>query len=246
MIAATHPVSPEEVMALADGELSGAEASSVAAYIAECAECASLAAQLSATSATFAKWTVSEAPARLEEAVRSAADQNAHGRKPGRPAHNASLSIRNWKLWAIGGSGALAGVLILVAFEVSMRYYDDHAVTHHQIAASVQQDSGAENSALPAPPPAAAPARESFADVVGQSDKKVAPAQGLAMPDLAAPSSRAQKSEALEARSTAPPPRIAEPIAPMIAHSVSLTVQVRDRTASRTTCVSPTLTLQLQ
>ena len=40
MIATTHPVSPEEVMALADGELAGDDLNFVKQHIDECLPCA--------------------------------------------------------------------------------------------------------------------------------------------------------------------------------------------------------------
>jgi hypothetical protein len=69
-----------------------------------------------------------------------------------------------------------------------------------------------------------------------QNDRLVAPTAGLANFKLAAPASRAQKggnSAAVSKGGSAP--QATPPTAPMIAHSVSLTVQVRDLGVARTT-----------
>ena len=55
---AQHIVTPEDIMALLDGELSAAEAKVVSTHIDECAECADIAAQFRATSHSLAAWTV--------------------------------------------------------------------------------------------------------------------------------------------------------------------------------------------
>ena len=68
-----HPVAPEEVMALLDGELSAAEAQAVSAHLDRCAECSALAEQFRSTSRSVSRWNVEAVPARLEHSVTSAA-----------------------------------------------------------------------------------------------------------------------------------------------------------------------------
>ena len=94
MIATTHPVSPEEVMALADGELSTAQASAVAAHIAECPECASLAAQFAATSTAFSKWTVPATPASLDTSVATLSADAGVGKQASTPTRAAFRDSR--------------------------------------------------------------------------------------------------------------------------------------------------------
>jgi len=65
MIAATHPVAPEEVMAYLDGELSQAKAQAVSTHLDQCSECGDLAAQFRATSQALSGWTVPPVPASL-------------------------------------------------------------------------------------------------------------------------------------------------------------------------------------
>lgn len=62
MIAETHFATPEEVMALLDGELSTERAESVSAHLAECAECREFVEILRNGSVTVSKWTVPVLP----------------------------------------------------------------------------------------------------------------------------------------------------------------------------------------
>jgi hypothetical protein len=72
----THPVAPEEVMALLDGELSADRAQSVSAHISQCAECQELGTSIRKASAAISKWNVEAAPAGLEARVADAASSN--------------------------------------------------------------------------------------------------------------------------------------------------------------------------
>jgi uncharacterized protein DUF4349 len=58
MNATTHPVAPEEVMALLDGELLPERVQAVSMHVKECAECEQIAESLRATSRNIAAWTV--------------------------------------------------------------------------------------------------------------------------------------------------------------------------------------------
>jgi hypothetical protein len=68
MNATTHPVAPEEVMALLDGELSTDRAQTVSAHIDQCAECQEIQAAMQATLHKIAAWKI-DAPPRLLEHV---------------------------------------------------------------------------------------------------------------------------------------------------------------------------------
>ena len=63
MISAAHPVAPEDLMALLDGELAADEAQTVSAHLAHCADCAELASQFRAMSQSLASWKIEDAPA---------------------------------------------------------------------------------------------------------------------------------------------------------------------------------------
>jgi hypothetical protein len=106
----THPVSPEELMALLDGELPADRAQSVSAHLASCLECQKGATSLRAGSTILASWTVSPAPAdlpfesRLLEKSRDAAPQTGvvHGFGP--------LIYQHWRIVA---STVCAGILLM-------------------------------------------------------------------------------------------------------------------------------------
>jgi anti-sigma factor RsiW len=106
-----HPVAPEEVMAFLDGELSAADAESVSAHLHGCAECSTLANQLRSTSMSLSGWSVQAVPAKLEQSVTELAAKT----RSGSETANASLPIRaglwTWKRWAV----TLAVLLLMVA-----------------------------------------------------------------------------------------------------------------------------------
>jgi hypothetical protein len=72
MNTSTHPVAPEEVMALLDGELSADRAQSVSAHIDQCAECGQLANRVRNTSQTLTQWQLQALPAAVQERIFSA------------------------------------------------------------------------------------------------------------------------------------------------------------------------------
>jgi hypothetical protein len=122
----THPIAPEEVMAYLDSELSQADAQAVSAHLEHCVECAGLAERLRATSQSLSKWTVPPVPPRLEKSVMTQAGKTTHSPLPNKPGRSIRLSFWNWRLWAVGAGGAVAVVLVIVAFSASMTYYQDH------------------------------------------------------------------------------------------------------------------------
>jgi hypothetical protein len=111
----THLVAPEEIMALVDGELTAAEAKEVAAHIEECAECAALRDELRGTSLALHEWAVPEVSAEVIRAVEEKIERADAKAKAMKPRSYTVLSFRNWRLWAIGGGGAVAGVAVLIA-----------------------------------------------------------------------------------------------------------------------------------
>jgi anti-sigma factor RsiW len=112
-ITANH-VAPEEVMALEDGELTSAEAELVEQHMAECAECAAVHEEFRAAREALAEWSVPEAPEEMTPAMEERSAVAAEMRMSARPRARGAMSVRDWRLWAIGGGGAVAGVLALV------------------------------------------------------------------------------------------------------------------------------------
>jgi Domain of unknown function (DUF4349)/Putative zinc-finger len=110
-----HPVAPEEVMALLDGELSAAEAQAVSAHLDRCAECSALAEQFRSTSRSLSRWNVEAVPARLEHSVTSAAVKAGSGVDIGKANLFVRASFWTSEQWALGGGGTLAALLLVLA-----------------------------------------------------------------------------------------------------------------------------------
>jgi type IV pilus assembly protein PilA len=68
-----HPFTPEEIMALIDGELAADRAQSISVHLEQCAECSILAAGLRGLSSRMTAWKVEPIPAGLGARLKSAA-----------------------------------------------------------------------------------------------------------------------------------------------------------------------------
>jgi anti-sigma factor RsiW len=112
--AISHSVAPEKVMAFFDGELFAADAQAVAAHLDACTECAGLASQFRNMSESLSRWSVPQVPSRLDEAVKDYAAKAASKGSSSKPTALIRASTWNWRLWAIGGAGAMAGALLLL------------------------------------------------------------------------------------------------------------------------------------
>ena len=213
---ATEHVAPEEVMAWVDEELEADAAEAVAAHVEECAECAGVAAGFRQLSEQIAEWRVPEVSERVEAAVLSAAETSGGG--GGRRRRSAIRGgDRRWVWWTVGCGGAMAMLLVLVVAPV----FREHEA--RQVDMIVPPQSEAAGSA---------PTVERYrsAAVAGLVDEQVAPAQShaaaLEAKDARAGGGGAPLSSAVDAA-------VAKATAPMIARSVSLTVQVQDVDVSR-------------
>jgi hypothetical protein len=65
----THPVSPEEIMASLDGELTAAQQQSVQRHMDQCDECAQTGEQFRRNSEQLHSWTIETVPSSVEDAV---------------------------------------------------------------------------------------------------------------------------------------------------------------------------------
>ena len=113
MTVSTHPVTQEEVMALADRELTPERAQVVSSHLNECEACAEVAAHLHVTSAALARWAVGSIPGRMEKQGLGERGEQGSGRArvvSGRP---------RW-VWA-GAAAGIAVVVLLLAGRGSMR-----------------------------------------------------------------------------------------------------------------------------
>jgi anti-sigma factor RsiW len=103
MTVSTHPVEQEEVMALADRELTPGRARIVSSHLAECEACAEVAANLHEASAALGRWTVESIPEQIEKQVLGERREEGSGRA------RSGIGKPKW-VWA----GALAGVGLVV------------------------------------------------------------------------------------------------------------------------------------
>jgi anti-sigma factor RsiW len=207
---AQHTVIPEDIMALLDGELPAAEAKLVSTHIDECAECAEIAAQFRETSHSLAAWTVPPVPGSLDAAI-DKQTANAERRRMSLTPVRSRLTVQNWRLWMLGGTGAVAAVLFLFVASRSISHDADQ-----QIATRSSLAVDNRNLAALQPLVQAAPPTPSQVGVAGMLVQKRAGVQNNA---LASP--------------TAMTAGTVNPAAPMIARTVSLIIVVRDVPASR-------------
>ena len=225
MNTATHPVAPEEVMAFLDGELSEADAQVVSAHLDHCVECTGLAELFRATSQSLSQWTVPPVPSSLEESVMTEAAKNKPSPLPAKPSRSIQLSLWNWRLWAIGGGGAVTAVLILVAFVASMMYYENHPRSSPQMATMSQS-------------PEAGYTAPTAVQSMQRSELKEGFSAGVAgvggLDSFKTQSTRARADEkmnnALMGKSDNRPQTVS---APMIARTVKLSIVVKDFGAAR-------------
>jgi hypothetical protein len=113
MTVSTHPVEQEEVMALADRELTPERARIVSSHLAECEACAEVAAHLHEASAALGRWTVESVPERIEKQVLGERREEGAG-------HAGIESRRPRWVWA-GAAAGIAVVVLLLAGRGSMR-----------------------------------------------------------------------------------------------------------------------------
>jgi type IV pilus assembly protein PilA len=117
MSTGTHPVAPQEVMALLDGELSADRAQSVSVHIEQCTECSALAAELQSFSRRMSNWRVGPVPERLMGRVKAAAAENrtkttAQLGSILKPRHAPSMRI------LFGAASSVGALLLLFAIAV--------------------------------------------------------------------------------------------------------------------------------
>jgi hypothetical protein len=114
MSTATHPVSPVEIMAFLDGELSAERAQSVSAHAQTCAGCQEVFASLQTVSQQVGNWQVQPPPLHLENQTAVAVLEN-------RSSRNSLLAVLKQRLSSrvIGWTAAVvSGFVLLVAISV--------------------------------------------------------------------------------------------------------------------------------
>ena len=205
MNTATHPYSPEEIMAFLDLELFGKEAVRLENHMRQCAECTALASQLRGTERALREWTVPPVPEQVGTAIAQALAGGTPAKTAKHAARSTQLSFWNWRLWAIGGSGAAMAILAVVAVGITLQW------RARRIAPYVAPPMQAEQEAA---------TRTRTDEAQLQTDKLDARSAGLTSAYAPAPS---------VAKQTAP----ASLPAPMIARTVSLGILVKDYAPAR-------------
>ena len=145
-----HPVAPEEVMALLDGELSAAEAQAVSAHLDRCSECSVLAEQFRSTSLSVSRWNVEAVPAKLEHSVTSAAAKSGSGVDIGKANIFLRASFWTSEQWALRGGGTLAALLLVLAIFLPTLHRSQQAAmsaTSYQGKQHTERESSAGGSA---------------------------------------------------------------------------------------------------
>jgi hypothetical protein len=217
-----HPVTPEDVMAFLDGELSAAEVQAVSAHLDECSECAKILSQFHSLSRSLSEWAVETAPAKLETSIANSISKVDSTAEIGKSNFFIRTSFWTWKQWAVAGGGAMA-LLLVAAISIPnlersraragvANYYDRQLDTDGAGRAGKLGQRGAGYVTL-APP---GPMRNSTSpyDLAGR-DKST---RGDQITDE-------QRDNSDQDYSYSP--------APMIARTVSLSIVVKDFTASR-------------
>ena len=233
----THPVAPEEIMALLDSELSAAEAQTVSAHLGGCPECASLAEQFHATSQLLSGWSVPPIPPKLEEAIRERAAGADARNKTHKPPVYIRASVGNWRLWAIGGGGGLATMMLLVVvLWTNMHFADQSGRTMHYEMSQNDALSTAQTVAPAPPPPVPSPLAQGSMNL----DKLVTLSSGAAAPDskglFHGLGDHLQNSFSVDGKLSTDQQSKVLPGAtpgPMIARTVSLSITAKNFAASR-------------
>jgi hypothetical protein len=236
----THPVAPDEIMALLDGELTAAEEKMVEAHIEECAECAALRDELRGTSDALQAWTLPEFPVEAVRAVEMKVEFADAKAKAMKPRNYTPLSFRNWRLWAIGGGGAVAAVLALVfAVAIAIDRRPEYFVSEMRSAPGPSDDKEvsiladvAPGDTASAPPPSATRAggregadrQRAQAGVSGQESISLSASSNM--------TGLTQIQRGVVGGVASPPP-VSGAASPMISRSVAITVLVKDIESAR-------------
>jgi hypothetical protein len=219
----THPVAPEEIMALLDGELTAAETSVVQAHIDECVECAALVAELRGSSQALHAWAVPEFSAEAVRGVEEKIEASDAKSRELKPRRYTPLSFRNWRLWAIGGGGAAAVVLALVIAAAIAIDRPQYFVSEMRSTSEPAQDKAVSILADSAPMETASAERAAAPASGGggvRQRRAVAVARQESMPLSA--------SSSIASLAPLPPPSAPRSMGPMIARSVAMTVLVKN------------------
>ena len=216
----THPFELEEVMAYLDGEISADRASEIAQHMQQCGECRELAAGFRNLSHELAAWEVETSPERLTEEMNSELAAAA-GTRPKQtasapvdltPIERLIALIRSLKgrPWVWAGAGSLATILLLAITlpTLMMERTAPLIVSHHGLAVPGNAGGGGSGTV-----------RRSQREELQALQKRRA---------------QDEVSSSLEnddAQPVSPQPRPPASTSPLIAHTASLSLVVKDFSA---------------
>jgi hypothetical protein len=216
----THLVAPEEVMALLDGELTAERAPFVSAHIEECAQCDQVAESLRSNSETLARWTVASAPAnpefeaRLLEAAKTSPWKRSFG-----PIRTAAFLRHPWVVTT--ATLVLASCVVLT---LSRRSHQPETKAVSVSLGNMPVDFARINGAVPSEsamaPPLPAPAGST-------ASNRMYYGGGAKTENLPDNDGQPEEQEGTTTK------RIHAVTEPMIAHTASLSVIVKDFGAAR-------------
>jgi hypothetical protein len=211
----THPISPEEIMAFIDDELSVAETQVVAAHVESCTECSHLAAEFRSTSEMLLGWETAAVPATVQESVMPIA----FGAIFHRAGVRRNAKPPKWFAWAMGFAGLVA--MLFVVSKLTTPYRRQRLMAY--------SNSGPTGAATVRPNTVDA----TKANAIKMLDRSLADASS-SYPD----EYRGMLASSQSAVNTGmPQPQMAPSLettpSPMIARTISVAVRVKDISAAR-------------
>jgi hypothetical protein len=212
-------------MAFLDGELSYAEAQAVSSHLEDCAECAGIAEQFRNLSRSLSAWEIPVISANLDEPVREAAEKASRAVRASKPVRTIRFSFWNWRLWAIGGGGAVAAVIAFLAIGISFVTYQDHVSNARpRMMEMITSDERRASEPLPQQLRSRSE-QKSKAAVSGDASASYGVVGGLITNGIQSPPAVEGKSAGQEYATSVS--------TPLIARTISLTIQVKDFAAAR-------------
>jgi hypothetical protein len=108
-----HPLSHEELMSYADGEMEGLQAETAAQHVDECPECSTIVNEVKQLTTQLASWQVEECPDAVAQSVHSEMERFANDR---RSSERRRWSVRRGSIYVL--AVAFAGLVLLMFVSV--------------------------------------------------------------------------------------------------------------------------------
>jgi hypothetical protein len=237
MIAAEHVVTPEEIMAYRDGELSAERAGVVAAHLQSCPDCQDMSDVLGDASQVLAGWKIAPlaSDASFESRLSEMATSSSAAKHPWIRSRFLIFGGRHPFLSGLLGSVAAIGLVVGVVFALAQRKYAVPLARTKTVTVAELSDGrlDAQSMAIAPRDQALASSEESqpqemqYSDVRSKIDSLTAQRDALLQ--------RFQMEQMSSNLANPQAAKMPQPLAPMIARTVSLSLVVKDFEASRLT-----------